>query len=153
MRAFTKGPFTGKHITVILVAFFGVVIAVNLIMARAASRTFGGVVVENSYVASQHYNKWLDQAARQKALGWAAKVNRTATGKVAIVMTGAPASGLTLSALARHPLGRLPDQALTFQRQADGSFVAQQDLLAGRWKLRIEAEAEGKHWREEQDFR
>jgi nitrogen fixation protein FixH len=40
----------------ILVAFFAVVIAVNLLMARLAISTFGGVVVENSYVASQHFN-------------------------------------------------------------------------------------------------
>ena len=55
-------PFTGRHMAMILVAFFGVVIVVNLIMARYASSTFGGIVVENSYVASQEFNKWLDEA-------------------------------------------------------------------------------------------
>ena len=64
MKAFTTGPFTGRHITMILVAFFGVVIAVNLVMAHYASSTFGGVVVENSYVASQEYNQWLHEAAQ-----------------------------------------------------------------------------------------
>ncbi|MEY4953005.1 MAG: hypothetical protein RL299_1429 [Pseudomonadota bacterium] len=153
MRAFTTGPFTGKHITVIIVAFFAVVVGVNLIMARAAIRTFGGVVVDNSYVASQNYNKWLDEAARQKALGWSAKATRGSEDRVVVTMTGAPASGLTLRAEARHPLGRLPDQALTFQRQADGSFRSNEPLADGRWKLRIDAEAEGQRWREEQDFR
>jgi len=153
MRAFTTGPFTGRHITLILVAFFGVVIAVNVFMARAAIHTFGGVVVENSYVASQNYNKWLDEAAKEKALGWSARASRTAAGKVAIVMNNAPASGLTLSAVARHPLGRMPDQALTFQRQADGSFVSLQALPDERWTLRIEVQGDGQRWREEQDFR
>lgn len=152
MRAFTTGPFTGKHITVIIVAFFAVVIGVNLIMARAAIRTFGGVVVDNSYVASQNYNKWLDEAARQKALGWSAKTARGGDGRVVVTMAGAPASGLTLHAEARHPLGRRPDQMLTFQRQADGSFRSNEPLGDGRWKLRIDAEAQGQRWREEQDF-
>jgi nitrogen fixation protein FixH len=152
MRAFTTGPFTGKHITVIIVAFFAVVVGVNLIMARAAVRTFGGVVVDNSYVASQNYNKWLDEAARQKVLGWSAKVERSSDGRVVVTMAGAPASGLTLRAEARHPLGRLPDQVLTFQRQADGSFRSNAPLGAGRWKLRIDAQAEGQRWREEQDL-
>lgn len=153
MRAFTTGPFTGKHITVIIVAFFAVVVGVNLIMARVAVRTFGGVVVDNSYVASQNYNKWLDEAARQKALGWSARTARGDGGRMVVTMTGAPASGLTLRAQARHPLGRLPDQVLTFQRQADGSFRSNEALGAGRWKLRIDAAAHGQRWREEQDFR
>ena len=36
MKAFTTGPFTGRHIAMILVAFFAVVIAVNVLMARYA---------------------------------------------------------------------------------------------------------------------
>ena len=152
MRAFTTGPFTGKHIALIIVAFFAVVVGVNLIMARAAVRTFGGVVVDNSYVASQNYNKWLDLAARQKALGWSAKVARSSDGRVVVTMAGAPASGLTLRAEARHPLGRRPDQVLTFQRQADGSFRSNETLGAGRWKVRIDAQAEDQRWREEQDL-
>ena len=62
--------FTGWHMTAILVAFFGVVMAVNFTMARFAMSTFGGKVVENSYVASQHYNQWLERAAAQDRLGW-----------------------------------------------------------------------------------
>ena len=45
--------FTGWHMTAILVGFFAIVISVNLFMARAAIGSFGGVVVDNSYVASQ----------------------------------------------------------------------------------------------------
>ena len=51
--------FTGRHMAAIMVAFFGVVIVVNLLNARLASSTFGGEVVENSYVASQDFNRWL----------------------------------------------------------------------------------------------
>lgn len=153
IRALTRGPFTGRHISVIIVAFFAVVVGVNVYMARAAIRTFGGVVVDNSYVASQNYNKWLDEAARQKALGWSAKAARGDDGRVVVIMAGTPASGLTLRAEARHPLGRLPDQQLSFQRQADGSFRSNEALGEGRWKLRIDAEAQGQVWREEQDFR
>ncbi|MBK9010280.1 FixH family protein [Novosphingobium sp.] len=155
MKAFTTGPFTGRHITIIMVAFFAVVIAVNLLMARYATSTFGGVVVENSYVASQNFNKWLDEAEREKALGWTAEATRTADGRIAISLSGAPAQGLALGAHARHPLGRLPDQDLTFRREADGRFVSEQALPAGRWRLRIEAKADtdggAQRWRTEQD--
>ena len=35
-------PFTGRHMAMILIAGFGVVIAVNVAMARMAISTFGG---------------------------------------------------------------------------------------------------------------
>ena len=80
--------FTGKHMLAIMVVFFGVVIAVNILMARLATQTFSGVVVDNSYVASQHYNSWLDEAAKEKALGWKASVERRADGRLLVRFTG-----------------------------------------------------------------
>ena len=61
--------FTGRHMLVLMLAFFGVVVAVNLLMATLATRTFGGTVVDNSYVASQRYNRWLDAGARAESAG------------------------------------------------------------------------------------
>lgn len=152
IKAFTTGPFTGRHISVILVLFFSVVIAVNVFMARNAISTFGGVVVENSYVASQEYNKWLGEAAKEKALGWKAQAHRDADGRVAVTLTGAPDQGVTLSGDAWHPLGRLPDQPLRFSRQDDGTYLSDAVLPAGRWKLRIQAVSGKNKWREEQDL-
>jgi nitrogen fixation protein FixH len=57
-----------------MIAFFAVVISVNMVMATAATRTFGGKVVENSYVATQKFNTWLDKAAAQRRLGWTVAV-------------------------------------------------------------------------------
>ena len=54
------GEFTGRHMAMILVTFFGIVIAVNITMARYASSTFGGLVVDNIYVASLNFNGWLE---------------------------------------------------------------------------------------------
>ncbi len=153
MKAFTTGPFTGRHFSVIIVAFFAVVIGVNLMMARAATSTFGGVVVENSYVASQQFNGWLNEAAKEKALGWSAAAGRDRQGRVTVSLRGAPPAGVDLTAIARHPLGHQPDQILRFQRQADGTFLSQQTLPAGRWRLRLEAKTERSRWRAEQDVR
>lgn len=151
MKAFTTGPFTGRHMTIIMVAFFAVVIGVNILMARYATSTFGGVVVDNSYVASQHFNRWLDEAKKEQALGWSAKVERGAEGRVVVTLAGAPASGTALVAVARHPLGRLPDQQLRFTAQGGGRFVSDAALPAGRWRLRLEANAGAARWREEQE--
>lgn len=144
--------FTGRHMFAILAAFFGVVIVVNFTMATFASTTFGGVVVENSYVASQHFNRWLDEAADEKALGWEATAARTASGRVAIDLAGAPA-GASLMANARHPLGTLPDQALHFESIGGTRFLSREKLPAGRWTLRLEARAGKQVWRAEEPIR
>lgn len=144
--------FTGRHMAAIMIAFFGVVIAVNMVLAHYASSTFGGVVVDNSYVASQHYNRWLDEAAAQRALGWKASASRMADGRVAIAVSGVPAGEIMLTGDARHPLGRLPDQVLRFVSDGHGGFVSERALPAGRWKLRLELRAAGHKWRTEQDL-
>jgi nitrogen fixation protein FixH len=153
IKALTTGPFTGRHFAVIIVSFFAVVVAVNLVMARYASATFGGVVVENSYVASQKFNGWLEAARREAALGWTAEARRETDGSVAVTMKGDLPADLVLKGEARHPLGREPDRLLSFRRQDDGRFVSGQPLPAGRWKLRLEAVAGARRWRSEQDFR
>ncbi|EJU14219.1 hypothetical protein LH128_04711 [Sphingomonas sp. LH128] len=192
MTVQTRKPFNGKHMTAILVAGFGVVLAVNVTMATLASTTFGGIVVENSYVASQDFNRWLDEAAKERALGWRLAARRGAEGRVVVDLTPrrpgldpgplamtsppsgeaptagkAPADGArlktatgpgsspgrreVLTAVARHPLGRLPDTALTFRREG-GHWISTRPLPAGRWTLRFDIEADGRQWRTEQEI-
>jgi nitrogen fixation protein FixH len=127
----TRG-FTGWHMLAAMIAFFAVVISVNMVMATAATRTFGGKVVENSYVATQKFNTWLDKAAAQRRLGWTVAVagsERRAT------VTTVP--GVRVTRIAAHPLGRLGDETLTFAEEAPGRYVAHQLLPAGRWQLRL----------------
>lgn len=143
-----RGQFTGKHMAAIMVAFFGVVIAVNVLMARLATSTFGGVVVENSYVASQHFNTWLDEAKAEKALGWKALVERTGSDRVEVRLrdaAGRALGGVKLSAVAEHPLGLRADETLAFRESAPGIYEA--PLPAGRWRLRLAARARGREWR------
>ena len=63
-------PFTGRHMLFAMLAFFGVIIAVNLTMAAFATKSWTGLVVKNSYVASQAFNRELEQAKVQAARGW-----------------------------------------------------------------------------------
>lgn len=146
-------PFTGRHMFAILCAFFGVVIAVNVTMARLAARTFGGEVVENSYVASQKFNRWLDEAKAEKALGWSAATSRASGNRVAVVLSGVPGSDARVAAVARHPLGLAADIPLTFTVQSDGRFISAEPLPAGRWALRIEIDAAGRHISTEAEVR
>lgn len=139
--------FTGRHMAAILISFFGVVIAVNVLMAKLAIGTFGGVVVENSYVASQHFNRWLDEAGSERALGWKADIRHAADGTVLVSLQGVPA-GANLHGEAWHPLGELPDRVLHF-RPDGAAFRSQEAFPAGRWRIRIEVTADGHRWRGE----
>lgn len=127
-------PFTGRHMAAILVAFFAVVIAVNVTMARFAIGTFGGTVVDNSYVASQRFNTWLKDAEAQKRLGWTVAMSLDDSRHVLIdIDTKGP--GATANAVARHPLGRTADIALDFRPSAPGRLRATRPLPPGRWTL------------------
>ncbi len=139
--------FTGRRMAIVMIGFFGVVLAVNLLMAHYAASTFSGTVVDNSYVASQSYNRWLGEARTQAALGWKVVVDVDPARHVQITV-GGPDGALTgaqVRAVARHPLGRIADQPLVFRALGNGRFVATQALLPGRFRLRIHVSSGGRN--------
>lgn len=142
-------PFTGRHMAIILVVFFGVVMGVNFTMARLASSTFGGIQVENSYVASQNYNEWLAAAREQDEWGWQIATQPREDGRLAILADG-PGAQAEVSATLRHPLGRAPDMVLTFARREDGTFLSTTPVPLGRWIMRLEVIDAGRRWRREE---
>ena len=66
--ASTQKEIKGGHVLAMLLAFFGVIIAVNMVMAYFANSTWSGLVVENGYVASQNFDENLAKAKAQEAL-------------------------------------------------------------------------------------
>ena len=139
--------FTGYHAAAILCAFFGVVIAVNFTMARFAISTFGGTVVDNSYVASQKYNGWLEEARQEKELGW--KVAKPVREEERLLFSiedapGQPMTGANITATAEHPLGREPARTLNFAEASPGQYRSIEPLPAGRWKLRARIMRDGR---------
>lgn len=147
--------FTGWHMAAILIGFFGVVIAVNLVMATSAVRTFGGVVVANSYVASQRFNGWLGEARAQDALGWRIDAQGTRAGALVVRLSGPGGAieGAAVTVEAEHPLGRLPGRSFALSALGDGRYSAPHALAAGRWRLRIEARRAGRDARFVEEIR
>ncbi len=134
-----RKPITGWHMLAGFAVFFGVIIAVNFYMASLASSTFGGVVVENSYVAGQHYNEWLDKAEAQEALGWDEAVALDADRHIVVQIAKGDTflSDIAATGEASHPLGRVPAIALTFEGAANGTLRSTQVLPAGRWQVTL----------------
>lgn len=130
----------------VFVVGFGIVIAVNLFMAYRAVGGFHGVVVENSYVASQNFNSWLEKAEESRALGWEVRPEyRRADGRVVLDTAGVPA-GATITAELRRPLGEHEFTSLTFAPHSEGRWLSNKALAEGRWTMRITIAAAGQEW-------
>ena len=138
---------TGYHVAAMIVAFFAVVVCVNMVMARFAISTFGGTVVDNSYVASQKYNQWLEQARNQATHGWTVSPTERVGGKAVMALAqdgGTALLGAEIMTVAEHPVGRSQPITLRFRDIGDGTYASINTLPAGRWKLRINITHEGK---------
>ncbi|GAB4283245.1 MAG: FixH family protein [Roseovarius sp.] len=130
---------TGKHVLIGFVAAFGVIIAVNLVLAVQAVRTFPGLEVANGYVASQSFNA---RRAAQQALGW--QVDARVHGSVlAITFTdaaGQPVRPAAIEATVGRPTED-DDDTRPELRWTGARFEAPLTLGGGKWILRLRAHA------------
>ena len=131
---------TGKHVLAITVSAFAVIIAVNLTLAFKAVSTFPGLEVDNSYVASQGFNK---RKAAQEALGWTVAARTEGAELIVAIVdkSGAPVRAAQIDGIFGRATETRDDQipAFTF----DGSvYRASIALALGNWDFWIKAVAE-----------
>lgn len=143
--------FTGTHMLACLIAFFGVIIAVNFTMATLASKSWTGLVVKNSYVESQKYNSVLADAARQAQRGWSSTLAYE-NGEFAFYLKdkdGSPVKLDTVVMSLGRPAFEQQDQKLDLVALANDRFGLPIKLADGTWMLRIDAmSAQGKYRRD-----
>ncbi len=130
---------TGRHVLVFTVGAFGVIIAVNILMAWKAISTFPGLEVQNSYVASQSFDR---RRAEQQALGWQLTHSYDAgSGKMVLNLTDAAGNAAPvrdLNVLIGRTTEAREDQRPTFVARS-GKWEADVRLGAGKWLLKIDA--------------
>lgn len=130
---------TGRHVLFFTVGAFGVIIAVNLLMAYKAISTFPGLEVKNSYVASQSFDA---RRAGQKALGWDMEHSYDAgAGRLTLRFTdaeGRPADVAGIDLLVGRTTEAKDDQKPEVTPVGD-AFEAKLYLGAGRWMLKVQA--------------
>ena len=137
----TKGGFTGRHMLMVMVAFFGVVITANLTMAFFASTSWSGLEVPNSYVASQEYNDEIAIARKQAELGWKSTL-ALADGRLVLALSdsdGNPIAGAEIDGVMRRPVHENEDAAARFSWSHEGEYHADMPVLPGVWDVEITA--------------
>ena len=109
-----------------LVAFFGVVIGVNLVMMRFAIQTLPGTEVDSAYSASLAYEKEIAAARDQNARNWKvdAHVERGGQGGATLQVeardsSGRPMSGLKFQGRFERPTDRRADQPVALAEDGD----------------------------------
>lgn len=134
---------TGWHVLAMFGAGFGIIIAVNVTLAVNAVRTFPGLEVKNSYVASQSFDA--DRAA-QEALDWdvSARLDRGSLW-LRFDKAGTPVQPEIVKAVFGRATVAAADRSPNFA-WTGSEFVAPlrigADEARGNWNLRLVARAE-----------
>ena len=141
-----KKPFriTGWHVLVSVVAFFGVVIAVDSLFLVLAYRSHPGQVSVTPYEDGLAYNRAVAQRRAQAAMGWTATAAPDAGGVVVEIADakGQPVSGLQLTGLLRRPATEAGEHPLKFAEAAPGRNRAPAKPAAGAWDVHVQSQGQ-----------
>ncbi|NBZ87245.1 FixH family protein [Stagnihabitans tardus] len=136
-------PFTGWHMLALALGFFGVIIAVNVVMAWQAIATFPGLEVKSSYAESQNFDK---VRAAQVALGWKVSPGYDrAKDQLRLSFldrAGEPVVLKDISVLVGRPTETKEDRNPVMRMAEDGAYVADEKLPLGKWMIQIKAHAQ-----------
>jgi nitrogen fixation protein FixH len=135
--------FTGRHMLSIILAFFGVIIAVNVTMATFATTSWSGLVVKNSYVASQQFNDKAQLGRAQAALGWTGTLAIDgATLRYSLADREGQAVPLAAASVTfRRPTSESEDRTFALAADPQGWHAAAADLQDGVWIVEVAADA------------
>lgn len=147
----SQRQLTGRMVFLMLLAFFGVVIGVNVTMMDLAISTLPGTDVDSPYRASLAYEGEIAAARAQDARHWEvdAHVERGADGAALLKLSardgeGRPVTGLKFEGRFERPADKRADQAVELSEVGIGVYRGRLDAIApGQWDLVLEADASG----------
>ena len=137
-------PFTGWHMLAVVLLFFRTIIAVNIVMVVSATGTFPGLVVKNSYIASQNFNRTLADARAQDETGWRMDLDAR-DGLLTLRIAdrdGVLLRRLEVTAEAGRPSTTDEDRTILLVEDGAG-YHATAALPPGQWDIAVEAREDG----------
>jgi nitrogen fixation protein FixH len=150
-RSNSPKQLTGSKVLAMLIAFFGVVIGVNVAMMKLAISTLPGTDVDSAYSASLGYEKEIVAAHDQNARHWQvdAHIERSRSGAAVVQVDarderGKPVSGLSFQGRLERPADKRADQPVALAEIGGGIYRGATSAIApGQWDLVLEGEAGG----------
>ena len=133
--------FTGKHMLLVMILFFGTIIAVNFTMAWFAHSSWSGLVVENTYVASQEFNEKAALARKIEASGIKGALDVKGE-DIVYQLTDAKADAVIADKVTlnfRRPVGDHQDFSVELANVGNGRFKASHPVIPGQWIVEAEA--------------
>lgn len=127
--------FTGWHMLGAMCLFFGTIISVNVYMAWNAVSSWSGLVVPNTYVASQQFNGKAEAAKQRAASGITGRLNVIA-GKVLYAIHHPSELNYRPDSVILHfrrPVGESQNFDLTLSATGNSQFAAVHDVPLGQW--------------------
>lgn len=135
---------TGRGVLIWLLAFFGVIVAVDGYFIIASVATYRGEDEQKPYLQGVEYNATLARRAAQRRNGWTARITLGRHGAGAcidVVLTdrkGRPEDIAGLTGELRHPSDENRDRPLRFQALGQGRYEARIDgVTRGAWDVLI----------------
>jgi len=124
---------------------FAVVVAANGTLAYFAHRSTTGLVTEKPFNRGNGYNRVLDAAAREDALGWHGNIvlHSTLVGQRDLVFAladaaGQPLTGLKVEARVARPVEPLPPLRMLLEEMSPGRYQATVDFpKPGQWEVHV----------------
>ena len=138
---------TGRHVLIMVLAFFGLVIAANVVFIVLAWQSWSGLSTDDAYRRGLAYNETLRQAEAQRALGWQVRAELVplADGgaRLSVVFTGSndtPVERLDITGQLRRPSREGADRPVVLTGQGSGRYGTDVDLpFSGQWDLHLRA--------------
>ncbi|MBI1407115.1 MAG: ferredoxin [Caulobacter sp.] len=130
---------TGWHVLIGVVAFFAIVIAVDVLFITMAFRTFSGEVASNPYEAGLAYNRTLAEERAQASLGWSVAMTRPDDATVEIAIhdrEGRPVSGLSGEAVFDRPATETGRKIVAVRVAGPGLYRLTVPDPSGAWDIR-----------------
>ena len=133
----------GWHVAAGVVAFFTVIVAVDMSFLVVAYRTHPGQVEAKPYETGLIYNAELERLRVQSALGWRAGARAVPAGLEVRLQDrdGQPLTGLQVAVLLQRPATEKGRSRVTLSETAPGRY-SEALALTGAWDVRIDARDE-----------
>lgn len=151
MASAAPKPLTGTKVFLMLVAFFGLVIGVNVTMMKLAIATLPGTEVDSPYAAGLTYEQEIMAAHEQAARKWQvdAHIQRGGDGGATLQVeardaNGRPVTGLKFQGRLERPTDKRADQTVELSEVGIGIYRGSATAVApGQWELVLEGDARG----------